>query len=176
MNDAQTTICGNLVDEPRMRQTKNGHLVTNFRVASTARRYDREQGRFVDSGTLYITVSAWRGMGENVAASLHKGHPVVVTGWLRMHEYRVEEQVRTAYEIEATAVGHDLARGTSQFTRVSRGTPAVSIVRDENGLPADDSDRWHDVEPSAMPADPFGEAPAATADALDLDAQLASAS
>lgn len=158
MNDTTMTICGNLVDEPRMRQTKNGHVVTNFRIASTARRYDREQGRFVDSGTLYVTVAAWRGMGENVAASLHKGQPVVVTGWYRMHEYRVDEQVRTAYELEAVAVGHDLSRGTSEFTKVSRISPAVTVVRDADGLPADDSDRWHDIEPAEFePATPAAE-------------------
>ena len=35
-----------------MRMTKNGHAVTNFRIASTSRRFDREQERFVDNGTL----------------------------------------------------------------------------------------------------------------------------
>jgi single-strand DNA-binding protein len=43
MNDTMMTIVGNVVDSPRRRETKNGHDVTNFRVASTSRRYDREQ-------------------------------------------------------------------------------------------------------------------------------------
>ena len=51
MNDVHLTIVGNVVDEPRMRMTKNNHAVTSFRVASTSRRYDREQERFVDQDT-----------------------------------------------------------------------------------------------------------------------------
>ena len=51
MNDTVMTIVGNLVDEPRLRVTKNGHSVANFRVASTSRRYDAEQSKWVDNGT-----------------------------------------------------------------------------------------------------------------------------
>jgi single stranded DNA-binding protein (ssb) len=146
MNETTMTIVGNVVEDPRRRQTKNGHAVTNFRVASTSRRYDREQERFVDNGTLFITVTCWRGLAENVDKSIRKGQPVVVTGRYYMREYTVEEQVRTAYELEATAVGHDLSRGTTQFTRVFHSpTPAVTVARDENGLPSDDSDRWLDL-------------------------------
>lgn len=154
MNDTQMTVCGNLVDEPRTRNTKSGHVVTNFRIASTARRFDRERGAFIDSGTLYVTVTCWRAMARNVAASLHKGQPVVVTGWFRMHEYTVDEQPRTAYELEALAVGHDLSRGTTQFTRVYQNAPATSVERDDAGIPIDDSDHWHEVEET--PVDPFG--------------------
>jgi single-strand DNA-binding protein len=153
MFDTPMTIVGNLVYEPRRRQTKNGHVVTNFRVASTARRFDREKGAYVDSGTLYMTVACWRGLAENVAASLHKGQPVVVTGWYRMHQYVVDEQPRTAYELEATAVGHDLSRGTTYFKRVYQSAPGVSVTPDADGLPADDSDRWHEVVDA--PVDPF---------------------
>lgn len=149
MNDTQMTIVGNVVDDPRRRETKNGFAVTNFRVASTSRRYDREHEKFVDNGTLYVTVTCWRAMAENVHRSIRKGQPVVVTGRYYMREYTVEEQVRTAYELEATAVGHDLARGTSQFTRVYQSGPAVTVVRDERGLPTDESDHWLDLDRNA---------------------------
>ncbi|MBN9619270.1 MAG: single-stranded DNA-binding protein [Actinobacteria bacterium] len=141
------TIVGNVVEDPRRRTTKNGHTVTNFRVASTSRRFDREQERFVDNGTLFVTVTCWRALADNVDRSLRKGQPVVVTGRFYMREYRVEEQVRTSYELEATAVGHDLSRGQSSFTRVvASSVPTVTVERDEAGVPTDDSDRWLDVE------------------------------
>ena len=142
MNDTMVTIVGNVVDTPRRRTTKNGFEVTNFRVASTSRRYDREQERFVDNSTLYVNVTCWRQMGVNVDQSIRKGQPVVVYGRYYMREYKVEEQLRSAYELEAIAVGHDLARGTSQFTRVYQNGPAVTVTRDDAGLPVDDSDRW----------------------------------
>jgi len=145
VNETQMTIVGNVVDDPRKRETKNGYAVTNFRVASTSRRYDREQEKFVDNGTLYVTVTCWRAMAENVYKSLRKGQPVVVTGRYYMREYTVDEHVRTAYELEATAVGHDLSRGTSQFIRVYQSGPTVTISRDEQGVPRDESDHWLDL-------------------------------
>jgi single-strand DNA-binding protein len=149
MNDTMMTIVGNVVDTPRLRQTKNGHVVTNFRIASTSRRFDREQGTWVDDSTLFITVTCWRGFGQNVDKSLHKGQPVLVYGRYYMREYKVEEQLRTSYELEAVAVGHDLARGTSEFTRVRQPAP-VAVARDEDGIPIDDSDHWiEDTQPPA---------------------------
>jgi hypothetical protein len=43
------------------------------------------------------------------------------------------------------AVGHDLSRGVSEFTRVYQSTPPVVVTRDERGLPADESDNWLDT-------------------------------
>ena len=156
-NDTTMTVIGNLVDEPRMRLTKNGHAVTNFRVASTSRRYDREQDRYVDNSTLFVTVTCWRNMAENVANSLHKGQPVVVTGRYYSREYRVEEQLRVAYELEAMAVGHDLSRGTSEFRKAIRARDQVEV--DADGRPADRSDQWLGVTPSEEP-EPVGVAAA----------------
>lgn len=143
MNDAWITLVGNVVDEPRLRETKNGHKVANFRIASTSRRFDREQERWVDSDTLYVTVTCWRAQGVNVAESLHKGQPVVVHGRYYSREYKSNEQLRTSYELEATAVGHDLSRGTSAFTRVNRS--AKPVVLDSDGIPEDASSEWLDL-------------------------------
>jgi single-strand DNA-binding protein len=156
-NDTTMTVIGNLVDEPRMRLTKNGHAVTNFRVASTSRRYDREHDRYVDNSTLFVTVTCWRNMAENVANSLHKGQPVVVTGRYYSREYRVEEQLRVAYELEALAVGHDLSRGTSEFRKTIRPRDQVEV--DADGRPADRSDDWLGVTP-AEDREPVGAAAA----------------
>lgn len=142
MNDTMMTLVGNVVDEPRLRRTANGNDVANFRIASTSRRYDREEGRFVDNSTLFLTITCWRQLALNVHRSLHKGHPVVVSGRFTMREYKVDEQVRTSYEMEALAVGHDLSRGTSQFTRVVPSQSPVNVVRDDQGLPTDESDHW----------------------------------
>ena len=143
MNDTILTIVGNVVDEPRMRVTRNGHAVTNFRVASTSRRFDREQEKFVDNATIFVTVTCWRGLAENVATSLRKGQPVVATGRYYSREYTVDEQLRVAYELEAQAVGHDLARGTSDFKKVLHTRARVEV--DADGVPAERSDEWLDL-------------------------------
>jgi single-strand DNA-binding protein len=149
MNETMMTIVGNVVDTPRRRETKNGHVVTNFRIASTSRRYDREQDKFIDNATLYVTVTCWRAMGVNVDSSIKKGQPVIVHGRYYMREYKVDEQIRTAYELEAVAVGHDLSRGTAEFTRVYQSPRVVTVERDPQGLPADESDRWLPVRDDA---------------------------
>ena len=152
MNEAMMTIVGNVVDEPRMRTTTNGHRVTTFRVASTSRRYDREQERFVDGTTLYMNVTSWRAAGENVHASLHKGQPVVVYGRCSTRNYVVNEQPRTSYELEAVALGHDLFRGVTSFQRLVR-TSDPAITTDGAGMPVDDSDHYLPVE-NQPPVDP----------------------
>jgi single-strand DNA-binding protein len=132
MNDTPMTIAGNVCDDPKMRFTRSGHPVTNLRVASTSRRYDQ-------------SVTCWRGLAENVAESVHKGDPVVVTGRLTSHTYEVGEQLRYAQVLEATSLGHDLARGKTVFTKAYRGAGAGAasfVPADENGVPRDDGDQW----------------------------------
>ncbi len=146
MNETTMTICGNLVETPKLRRTKNGHFVANFRVASTPRRYDREQAMWVDGDTLFVTVSAWRALGENVAQSLHKGQPVIVTGRYYQREYTSNETLRTAYELDALAVGHDLTRGVATFERVSRPSLAAQVELDNDGIPADQSREYLDLD------------------------------
>jgi single-strand DNA-binding protein len=145
MNETTMTIVGNLVDSPKLRRTKSGHYVANFRVASTPRRFDREKGTWVDCDTLFVTVTCWRALGENVAQSLHKGQPVVVTGRYYQREYEQNEALRTAYELEALAVGPDLSRGVATFERVSRPMPAAQVELDDDGIPVDRSHEYLDL-------------------------------
>ena len=144
MNDTMMTLVGNVVDTPKLRRTKNDYSVANFRVASTPRRFDRETNAWVDCPTLYLTVTCWRGLAENVGRSLFKGQPVVVTGRFYQRDYTQDEQPRTAYELEATSIGHDLSRGVADFVRTVRPA-AVTVDTDEDGIPADHSDHYLDL-------------------------------
>src|SRR5689334_3773773 len=119
MNETITTIVGNVVDTPGRRKLDSGVSVTSFRVASTARRFDRVTNRWVDGESLFLKVTCWRALAENTAASLVKGDPVVVTGRLYTRLYEVADSRRAAYELEATAIGFDLNRGRGKFERIS---------------------------------------------------------
>ena len=142
MYDTTMTIVGNVVDEPRMRYTKNHHAVATFRIASTSRRYDREQGRFVDNSTLFVNVSCWRALAENAFDSLHKGQRVIVSGRYYQREYTTGEMKRIRYELEANAVGHDLSWGTARFTKVHRPPVTGTVESDGSGAPLDDADAY----------------------------------
>jgi single-strand DNA-binding protein len=140
------TLIGNLVDSPKLRKTKNGHFVASFRVASTPRRYDREQGGWVDGKTLFVTVTCWRALGENVAQSLRKGQPVVVFGRYIQREWEKDETLKTAYELEAIAVGHDLTRGVTAFDKVFRPSLTTELDTDAEGIPPDETNNYLDAE------------------------------
>ena len=120
MNETSVTVVGNLVDDPRLRTTDTGVDVAGFRVASTARRWDRASGRWSDAGPLFLSVTCWRGLAGNAVASLRKGDPVVVTGRLSTRTYEKDGQTRSTCELEALAIGPDLARGTAVFRRSPR--------------------------------------------------------
>jgi single-strand DNA-binding protein len=123
--DTNIVIIGNVLTAPEWRRTSNNALVTNFRVASTARRFDRDSGRWVDGNHLRLRVSCWRRLAEGVGASITVGDPVVVTGRLYTRDWTDGEgNLRTSYELEAVAVGHDLTRGKAKFfrNRLTTGT------------------------------------------------------
>ncbi|TQN43962.1 single-strand DNA-binding protein [Blastococcus colisei] len=116
MNDTIVTVVGNVVDAPRRNNTQNG-AVTNFRMASTARRYDAGSQQFVDSGTFWVDVECWNALSGNVSASVSKGDPVIVHGALTTHSWDSETGRRSKPRIKAFAVGPDLTRGRSVFKR-----------------------------------------------------------
>jgi single-strand DNA-binding protein len=125
MNDTIVTVVGNVVDNPQLRHTHSGVEVANFRIASTSRRRDRVTGEWGDGDTVYLGVVCWRDLGNNVSHSLTKGDPVIVSGRLYTRRYERDGQTRQAYEVDAFAVGLDLARGTAVFRR-SRSNAAAT--------------------------------------------------
>jgi single-strand DNA-binding protein len=117
--DTPIVIVGNVLTAPEWRRTKKSQtLVANFRVASTSRRFDRENNRWTDGDSLRVRVNCWRKLAENVGASIAVGDPVVVFGRLYTRDWvDSENNNRTTFEMDATAVGHDLARGKTKLFR-----------------------------------------------------------
>ncbi|HEY3738031.1 MAG TPA: single-stranded DNA-binding protein [Jatrophihabitans sp.] len=146
MNEVMMTLVGNVVDDPTVRVTGGGHKVANFRMASTPRRFDREQGRWVDGITFFVTVTAWRNLADGVEASIQKGQPVIVMGRYQTRTYEVGETTRVAHELEAISVGHDLNRGSTEFRKRARPSSSNEVELDEDGVPADVSAGWIDPQ------------------------------
>src|SRR5262245_8864045 len=135
MFDTHVTIVGNVLTKPEWRRVeKSGQLVATFRVASTARRYDKENNRWTNGNSLRVRVSCWRHLAEGVSKCLLVGDPVIVAGRLYTRDWKTkEDEKRTSYELEASAIGHDLTRGMGQFTRRKpTGTVAVEDEQSEN--------------------------------------------
>jgi single-strand DNA-binding protein len=149
MNETTVTVVGNLVDDPRLRTTDGGVDVTGFRVASTSRRFDRDTRRWVDSASLFLSVSCWRSLAGNAVASLRKGDPVVVTGRLSTRTYEKDGQTRSVCELEAVAIGPDLARGTAVFRRSPRPAPEDQAGADSGPDSGPDSGVHPGADPGA---------------------------
>jgi single-strand DNA-binding protein len=120
--DPYLTMQGNLVADPTQAVVASGHKITRFRLAANGRRFDSATGDWVNTDTIYMSVSCWRQLGDNVMRSLHKGDTVVVHGRIRFREYDDANNGprRQAYEIEAQSVGPDLSRYVAEFKRPVR--------------------------------------------------------
>jgi single-strand DNA-binding protein len=153
MKETILTVTGNVVDTPQRRKTEAGHSVASFRIASTERRYDKGNGRWIDGDSLYLKVTCWRALADNVDRSVVQGDPVIVTGRLYTRAYEVEGQRRSSYELEAHALGLDLSRGVADFTRTkSLGGPAFEVTR-ESGAQDGPASEAADVDAADDTAD-----------------------
>jgi len=122
MQDISTTLKGRIGSEPMMKHVKGDVCVTTFRLAITRWRFvsDVRTGNasYVEDGAYWYTVETWDTLASNVFRSCRKGDPVVVVarpvpnGWIDGNG-----QIRSSIVYRASSVGHDLARGTSQFTK-----------------------------------------------------------
>jgi single-strand DNA-binding protein len=162
------TLTGLVATTPRHLVTTEGLSITSFRLASTQRRFDRSRDRWVDGDTNWYTITCFRQLAINVTGSVLKGDRVVVTGRLRIRDWTSGEKAGTNIEVDADAVGHDLAWGTTSFSR-SIGSTAVektdafppmnsSGAAESNGAESiDAADDSHDDGASVQFVDQDGE-------------------
>lgn len=138
MTETVMHIVGHVGTDIDHRTVAGGVDLSTFRLASTPRRFDRQQQRYVDGTTNWFSVQCWRALAANIATSLHCGDPVVVVGKLRTQEWERDDGAKTSrFVVEALAIGHDLGRGTARFTKMARSEsapdepdPAVAAVRE----------------------------------------------
>ena len=129
MNESMITLQGWMGGDVVVREVGEA-TVARLRVACTPRRYQKKTDEWVDAGTQWYTVTAWRALGEHCAASLRRGDPVVVYGRLNAQVWTNSAGIEvTSFEVDAVFVGHDLNRGTSSFTRAVT-TPGATTGQD----------------------------------------------
>lgn len=121
----QITITeGTLVADPELRYGQSGTAMVNFRVASNSRRKNEQTGQWEDGDTTFLSVSAFRGLAENIASQFGKGDKVTVTGQLKQREYEKDGQKRTVYEVNAQSVSKPVSRfNDSEGSGGAQGQP-----------------------------------------------------
>ncbi|MGR2751553.1 single-stranded DNA-binding protein [Agromyces arachidis] len=159
------TVTGFVGNDPRHSVTDSGLAITNFRLATTRRFFDRAKGEWADGETNWYSVAAFRQLAVNAAASVSRGDRVVVHGRLRVRSWETGEKSGTAVEIDADAIGHDLSWARTQATRTASSArtaeqsdappaePAGDSVGGTDGA-GDPADDW--ARPGATPGWPGG--------------------
>lgn len=132
------TVVGRVATDPHPGSTGAGVPVTNFRLASTHRRFDAATQAWVDAETNWFSVAAFRQLGQNARSSLRVGDSVVVTGRLRIRSWESNGKHGTSADIEADAIGHDLRWGTTAFRPTPRRSKEVETKDAEDQAPADE--------------------------------------
>lgn len=136
MNEPTITLVGNIADAPELRFTPSGDAVCKFRMAQTPR--FRKGDEWVDGEPLWMTVTAWRKLAENVAETLKKGDRVLVLGRLRQRTFEAKDGTKvTVNEVEADEVGAALTFATAVVTRAKGGGGGAS------------REDWGDAQPAA---------------------------
>lgn len=121
MTDTNITVVGNIVAEPELRFTPSGAPVTNFRIASTPRVFNKQSNQWEDGEAMFLTCNVWRQMAENAANTLAKGMRVIVQGKLKARSFQTREgENRTVFEIDVEEVGPSLRYASAQVERNPR--------------------------------------------------------
>jgi single-strand DNA-binding protein len=116
----------------------------------------------VDDKELFIKVTVWDQLAENVAESLNKGDAVIVTGYLYQDSWEdAQGQRRTAVQMEGKNVGASLMRATARPQRVQRqpaqaqqpqAAPAADPwAADPNARARPATDPWAAAQPENPP-------------------------
>lgn len=118
MSHASTTIFGNLGGDPVTREAGDT-TCTTFSVAVT-RRIPKAGGE-KEERTTWWRVQVWGARGVAAATHLHKGDPVIATGWPELREY-TDKDGRPGHSL-------DLVRAEWSF---------AGGKRDRSGAPIDE--------------------------------------
>ena len=147
MFETPLTVVGNIVNDPQRRMAGSQELL-KFRVASNSRRRGAA-GTWEPGNSLFVTVNCWGRLVSGVGASLGKGSPVIVVGYVHTSEYEDRDgNRRSTLEMRATSVGPDLSRCIARTEKiVPTGTDASTAAVPDSDTGADPADTV-DAEPA----------------------------
>ena len=84
VNFNRVMLAGNLVRDPELRHTSNDIPVCSFSIAVN-------RVRSKDEAVDFLTISAWRELGETIAQYKKKGDPILVEGRLQYRTWEAED-------------------------------------------------------------------------------------
>lgn len=112
------TIIGNLATDPEVVQAGTIQI-TKLRVIENTGEYRQGKWQTHPDATTHFVEAKFE-LGENVAATLHKGDPVIVVGHEHTSSWGDEGQKQYGRVLEADNIGVDLYRATAEVHRISK--------------------------------------------------------
>lgn len=132
-------LIGNLTRDPELTETSSGIAICRFSIAVN-RNYSGADG---ERKTDFFNVTAWRGLGENVARYAKKGNKVAVTGSIELRNYEDSQGIkRTGVDIIAQDVEFLTPKSSSSDNSgyESDYTPAAPAEKKRAALQSFDDD------------------------------------
>lgn len=123
------TVEGRAVADPELRFTPQGLALASLRIVASDRKLNEQSGKWEDTRTLWLKVSCWRTLAENVAETVRKGDLVMCVGKLQTEEWEKDGEKRSMITMTAFTVAPSL-----QFASFSRN----ASERTSGGAAADD--------------------------------------
>jgi single-strand DNA-binding protein len=141
------TISGTLTRDPEVRTIPSGAVVCSLRIASNDRVKDGDQ--WTDKPGFY-NITIWKGVGEYVGRTLHKGDDIAVSGRLRWREWEKDGNKREAVDI----VAYDVMPRQRSSDGTSSSSSSSPVRTSETDIPVDTAD----ISPTAY-GDPEDDVP-----------------
>jgi single-strand DNA-binding protein len=111
------------VDDPELRFTPSGQAVANLRIVANSRKKNKDTGEWEDDKVVWLNLTAWGQMAENVAESVTKGTLITVKGRLETRAYETREgEKRQSFDVTADEVGVSLARDAAKVLKAERSS------------------------------------------------------
>ncbi|CAL9611134.1 Single-stranded DNA-binding protein [Actinosynnema sp. ALI-1.44] len=169
-NETRVTLTGSVASEVTCTKVGTGCSRANFRMLTRERLWDVERRLWVDGNHMFLSVTCWRDLADNVKASLARHDPVVVAGKLTVKELPEGERYRQFIDVEAYAVGIDLTRCSAAITKPQAPpdtTPATATPPDtpaRGKRPAKLPETDNPATPPTAAGPPAADPPPAAAD------------
>jgi len=112
------TMEGRVVADPELRFGQSGTAICRMRMVAADRRLNQQSGEWEDGDTLWMDVTCFKQLAENVVESVVKGDLVVVTGRIRTEEWTDKDSGMTRSKVALIA---DTVSASLQFRTIPHG-------------------------------------------------------
>ena len=112
------TITGNLATDPEVVQAGSIHI-TKLRVIENMGEYRQGKWQAHPDATTHFVEAKFE-LGENTAATLHRGDAVIIVGREHTNSWGEEGAKQYGRVLEAEKIGVDLNRATAEVHRTSQ--------------------------------------------------------